>query len=104
MHILATQSGVIGDSVEPVDLAQEPGDIIVISAADSELAALARAHDGLAGLNQGTPGVIGSTCFETRPSGAPQHEASVPSTLNPHPEEARSAVSKGVRLGQTRWL
>jgi cobaltochelatase CobN len=47
MHILATQSGVIGDSVEPVDLAQEPGDIVVISAADSELAALARAQDGL---------------------------------------------------------
>jgi len=45
MHILATQSGVIGDTIEPIDLAQEPGDIIVISAADSELAALARAHD-----------------------------------------------------------
>jgi cobaltochelatase CobN len=38
MHILATQSGVIGDAIEPVDLAQEPGDIVVISAADSELA------------------------------------------------------------------
>jgi cobaltochelatase CobN len=47
MHILAAQSGVIGDAVEPVDLAQEPGDIVVISAADSELAALARAQDGL---------------------------------------------------------
>jgi cobaltochelatase CobN len=47
MHILATQSGVIGDAIEPVDLAQEPGDIVVISAADSELAALARAQDGL---------------------------------------------------------
>jgi len=29
MHILATQSGVIGDTIEPVDLAQEPGDIVV---------------------------------------------------------------------------
>ncbi len=47
MHILATQSGVIGDTLEPVDLAQEPGDIVVISAADSELAALARAHDAI---------------------------------------------------------
>ncbi len=47
MHILATQSGVIGDTIEPVDLAQEPGDIVVISAADSELAALARAQDAL---------------------------------------------------------
>ena len=49
MHILATQSGVIGDAVEPVDLAQEPGDIVVISAADSELAALARASDTIDG-------------------------------------------------------
>lgn len=47
MHILATQSGVIGDAIEPVDLAQEPGDIVVISAADSELAALARAQDSI---------------------------------------------------------
>ena len=45
MHVLAAQSGVIGDSIEPVDLAQEPGDIVVISAADSELAALAKVHD-----------------------------------------------------------
>lgn len=49
MHILAIQTGVIGDSVEPVDLGQTPGDIVVISAADSELAALARAQDSLQG-------------------------------------------------------
>ena len=47
MHLLAAQSGVIDDGGEAVDLGQEPGDIVVISAADSELAALARAHDGL---------------------------------------------------------
>ena len=46
MHVLATQTGVIGDTVEPVDLGQTPGDIVIVSAADSELAALARAHDG----------------------------------------------------------
>ena len=45
MHLLAAQSGVIDDGGEAVDLGQEPGDIVVISAADSELAALARAHD-----------------------------------------------------------
>ena len=49
MHILAVQTGVIGDSVEPVDLDQSPGDIVVISAADSELAALARAQDARSG-------------------------------------------------------
>ncbi|MDA7947855.1 MAG: cobaltochelatase subunit CobN [Hyphomicrobiaceae bacterium] len=45
MHVLAAQSGVIGDTIEPVDLEQSPADIVVISAADSELAALARARD-----------------------------------------------------------
>ena len=47
MHILAAQSGVIADGSEAVDLAQTPADMVVLSAADSELAALARAHDGL---------------------------------------------------------
>ncbi|HXK53171.1 MAG TPA: cobaltochelatase subunit CobN [Hyphomicrobiales bacterium] len=45
MHILAAQSGVIADGSEAVDLAQSAGDIVVLSAADSELAALARAQD-----------------------------------------------------------
>lgn len=45
MHLLATTSGVIDGGSEAVDLAQSPADIIVLSAADSELAALARAHD-----------------------------------------------------------
>jgi cobaltochelatase CobN len=47
MHILAAQSGVIADGTEAIDLAQSPADIVVLSAADSELAALARAHDTL---------------------------------------------------------
>ncbi|MDP2618966.1 MAG: cobaltochelatase subunit CobN [Hyphomicrobiales bacterium] len=47
MHLLAAQSGVIADGTEAVDLAQTRADIVVLSAADSELAALARAHDGL---------------------------------------------------------
>ena len=45
MHLLATTSGVIDGAAEAVDLAQSPADIVVLSAADSELAALARAHD-----------------------------------------------------------
>ncbi len=47
MHLLATQTGVIDGAAEAVDLAQEPGDIIVLSAADSELAALARAWEAI---------------------------------------------------------
>ncbi|WP_395662502.1 cobaltochelatase subunit CobN [Aestuariivirga sp.] len=45
MHLLATTSGVIDGAAEAIDLAQPPADIVVLSAADSELASLARAHD-----------------------------------------------------------
>lgn len=45
MHLLATTSGVIDGGSEAVDLAQSPADIVVLSAASSELALLARAHD-----------------------------------------------------------
>src|ERR687892_806888 len=47
MHLLAASTGVIDGGAEAVDLNQSPGDIVVISAADSELASLARAHDRL---------------------------------------------------------
>ncbi|RMF06705.1 MAG: cobaltochelatase subunit CobN, partial [Alphaproteobacteria bacterium] len=47
MHLLALQGGVIGDGTQAVDLCQDPADIVFISAADSELAALARARDTL---------------------------------------------------------
>lgn len=45
MHLLATQTGVIDGAADAIDLAQETGDIVVLSAADSELAALARAWE-----------------------------------------------------------
>jgi cobaltochelatase CobN len=44
MHILQTSSAGLDDLIEPVDLAQPPGDIIVMSFADSDLAALAAAY------------------------------------------------------------
>ena len=47
MHLLATRTGVVDGAAEAADLAQAPGDILVLSAADSELAALARAWDRL---------------------------------------------------------
>src|SRR3977135_406859 len=43
MHLLATTSTSLDDIVEPVDLGQPPGDILVLSFADSDLAALAAA-------------------------------------------------------------
>ncbi|MCK0169204.1 cobaltochelatase subunit CobN [Jannaschia sp. S6380] len=43
MHLLAAQPGAIDDG-EPVDLGQDPADLVVISAADTELAALSQAR------------------------------------------------------------
>jgi cobaltochelatase CobN len=46
MHFLATTSGVIDGAAEAIDLKQSPGDVVILTAADSELASLARAADG----------------------------------------------------------
>src|SRR5262249_54643731 len=43
MHLLATSSASLDDIVEPVDLGQPPGDIAVLSFADSDLAGLSAA-------------------------------------------------------------
>jgi cobaltochelatase CobN len=45
MHLLATTSGVVDGGAEAIDLRQSPGDIAILSAADSELASLAAAID-----------------------------------------------------------
>ncbi|MEL6678237.1 MAG: cobaltochelatase subunit CobN, partial [Pseudomonadota bacterium] len=44
MHLLAAQPGTVSDGSEPVDPGQDPADVIFISAADTELAALAEAR------------------------------------------------------------
>ncbi|WP_425417816.1 cobaltochelatase subunit CobN [Oricola indica] len=45
MHLLLAQKGLISDGDgEAIDLGQKPGDICVLSAADTELASLAKAH------------------------------------------------------------
>ncbi|AHG45777.1 cobaltochelatase [Rhizobium leguminosarum bv. trifolii CB782] len=46
MHLLLAQQGTISDGEEAIDLGQTPGDILFLSAADSELAAIAAAHAG----------------------------------------------------------
>jgi cobaltochelatase CobN len=43
MHLLATTSASLDDLVEPVDLRQPPGDIVILSFADSDLSGLAAA-------------------------------------------------------------
>jgi cobaltochelatase CobN len=53
MHLLAAQQGAVLEADLPVDLGQSPAEIAILSAADSEIAGLARArrksgaHDGL---------------------------------------------------------
>jgi len=47
MHLLQAQPGGIADGSEAVDLGQTPGEIVVLSAADTELACLATARAAL---------------------------------------------------------
>ncbi len=47
MHLLAVQPGRVDDGSAAVDLGQTPGEIVILSTADSELACLARARAGL---------------------------------------------------------
>ncbi len=48
MHLLAANPGSIDDGTEPVDLGQTPADVVFISAADTELAALSEARSEMA--------------------------------------------------------
>src|SRR5437764_11784013 len=43
MHLLATSSTTLDEILEPIDLRQPPGDVLVLSFADSDLAGLAAA-------------------------------------------------------------
>ncbi len=49
MHLHATEPGTIADGSDAVDLAQTPGDIVVLASADTEIALLAAAQARLAG-------------------------------------------------------
>ncbi|WP_019646793.1 cobaltochelatase subunit CobN [Novispirillum itersonii] len=44
MHLLAATPGAITDGTDAIDLGQTPGDVVVLSAADSDLACLAQAQ------------------------------------------------------------
>ena len=46
MHLLQARSGAVVDETEAVDLGQTPGDVVFLSAADTELAGLAGARAG----------------------------------------------------------
>ncbi|MDY0883873.1 cobaltochelatase subunit CobN [Dongia soli] len=55
MHLLAAKPGVIADGSEAIDLGQTPGDIVVLSAADTELACLAAAQAEISRQDASTP-------------------------------------------------
>ncbi|HJS33648.1 MAG TPA: hypothetical protein VJ924_16765, partial [Alphaproteobacteria bacterium] len=44
MHLLATQPGQLVEADEAVDLGQTPAELVVLSAADTEIACLAAAY------------------------------------------------------------
>src|SRR3954466_8838673 len=44
MHLLATEPGIIADGSEAIDLGQNPGDIVMLASADTEIALLAAAQ------------------------------------------------------------
>ena len=46
MHLLTAQAGGIDDGKDPIDLAQTPGDIVVLTSADTEISGLAKAYSG----------------------------------------------------------
>ncbi|MBE3637231.1 cobaltochelatase subunit CobN [Mangrovicoccus algicola] len=48
MHLLAAQPGAVNDGTEPVDPGQSPADVIFLSAADTDLAALSAARAAMA--------------------------------------------------------
>src|SRR3546814_2445115 len=52
MHLLQATAGTVSDGTEAVDLGQDPGDIVFLSAADTELSALSAAQ---ATLGEGAP-------------------------------------------------
>src|SRR6516162_615219 len=55
MHLLATIPGTIPDGSAAVDLAQSPGDIVLLSSADTELALLAAAQARLRAQDSAAP-------------------------------------------------
>jgi cobaltochelatase CobN len=55
MHLLAATAGVIADGGAAIDLGQSPGEIVVLSAADSEVACLAAAYRRLHAAHPDAP-------------------------------------------------
>lgn len=92
MHLLLAQKGSIGDEGEAVDLGQSPGDLCVLSAADTELAALAAAHRARGG----------ETALRLVNLMQLRHEMSVDSWIERTGRHARLVVAR-LLGGQSYW-
>ncbi|MEQ8402827.1 MAG: cobaltochelatase subunit CobN [Roseitalea porphyridii] len=92
MHLLLAQKGSIGDEGEAVDLGQSPGDLCVLSAADTELAALAAAHRAR----------DGETALRLVNLMQLRHEMSVDSWIERTGRHARLVVAR-LLGGQSYW-
>lgn len=57
MHLLAATPGAVDDGSEAIDLGQTPGDIIIITAADTEITCFAAAQNRIIAENPGAPTV-----------------------------------------------
>ena len=55
MHLLQAKAGAVSDGSEAVDLGQTPGDVVFLSAADTELASLSNAYRALHAAGAGLP-------------------------------------------------
>jgi cobaltochelatase CobN len=51
MHLLVAQKGLIADGDEAIDLGQSPGDVLFLTAADTEVASIANACEHHGDLN-----------------------------------------------------
>ncbi len=55
MHLLAAAPGAVDDGSEAIDLGQTPGDIVVLTSADTEIAALSAVHGARSDADPNTP-------------------------------------------------
>ena len=93
MHLLAALPGTVSDGSEAVDLQQTPGDILVLSAADSEIACVAEAQRR---LGDGAPSLRLASLLRLR------HNYSVDLMLDQVAAHARLVVAR-VLGGSGYW-
>jgi cobaltochelatase CobN len=96
MHLLATLPGTISDGSAAIDLGQTPGDIVVLSAADSDLACLAAAQQKLVAGDPAWPSLRLASLLKLG------HNYSVDLYLDKVAQEARLIVAR-ILGGRGYW-